>query len=112
MPPPSSVMQQYLDAKRQAGDALLLFRLGDFYELFYEDAQIASRLLNIAVTSREIRRFLLAVASHRFEQIARDMRGYAAKRDALRRDLISADEEDAYLRALIHLGSAKEYSAP
>jgi DNA mismatch repair ATPase MutS len=29
-------MQQYLDAKRQAGDALLLFRLGDFYELFYE----------------------------------------------------------------------------
>src|SRR5437764_9763324 len=53
MPPPSSVMQQYLDAKRQAGDALLLFRLGDFYELFYEDAQAASRLLNIAVTSRD-----------------------------------------------------------
>jgi DNA mismatch repair protein MutS len=46
-------MQQYLDAKRQAGDALLLFRMGDFYELFYEDAQAASHLLNIALTSRD-----------------------------------------------------------
>jgi DNA mismatch repair protein MutS len=51
--PPTQVMQQYLDAKRQAGDALLLFRLGDFYELFYEDAQTASRLLNIALTTRD-----------------------------------------------------------
>jgi DNA mismatch repair protein MutS len=50
--PPTQVMQQYLDAKRQAGDALLLFRLGDFYELFYEDAQTASRILNIALTTR------------------------------------------------------------
>ena len=66
----------------------------------------------LVVTSREIRRFILATASHRFEQITQDMRGYAAKREALRRDLISADEEDAYLRALIHLAGAEAYSAP
>jgi DNA mismatch repair protein MutS len=51
--PPTQVMQQYLDAKRQAGDALLLFRLGDFYELFHEDARTASRILNIALTTRD-----------------------------------------------------------
>jgi DNA mismatch repair protein MutS len=51
--PPTQVMQQYLDAKAQAGDALLLFRMGDFYEVFYEDAQTASRILNIALTARD-----------------------------------------------------------
>jgi hypothetical protein len=66
----------------------------------------------LAVTSYEIRRFILATASRRFEQITQQMRGYAAKRDAIRRDLISADEEDAYLRALVHLAGAREYSAP
>jgi hypothetical protein len=66
----------------------------------------------LAITSCDIRRFILATASHCFEQIAQDMRGYAAKREAIRRDLISADEEDAYLRALIHLAGAKDHSAP
>ena len=46
------MMQQYMEAKRQAPDALLLFRMGDFYELFYEDAIEASELLGIALTSR------------------------------------------------------------
>ena len=40
------------------------------------------------------------------------MRNYAVKREALRRDLISADEEDASFRALIHLVGAEEYCAP
>ena len=47
------MMQQYLDAKAACGDALLLFRMGDFYELFYEDAKIASRVLGLALTSRD-----------------------------------------------------------
>ena len=50
---PSPVMRQYLDLKRDAGDALLFFRMGDFYEVFFEDAEIAGRVLNIAVTSRQ-----------------------------------------------------------
>lgn len=47
------MMQQYLDAKAACGDALLLFRMGDFYELFYDDAKTASRTLGLALTSRD-----------------------------------------------------------
>jgi DNA mismatch repair protein MutS len=36
-------MRQYLDAKRQHRDAIVLFRMGDFYEMFYEDALVAAR---------------------------------------------------------------------
>lgn len=45
-------MQQYLDIKAQYPDAFLLFRMGDFYELFYEDAVEAARILEINLTSR------------------------------------------------------------
>lgn len=47
------MMQQYLDIKNQHKDALLLFRLGDFYELFFEDALLASRELEITLTGRD-----------------------------------------------------------
>jgi len=46
------LMQQYNAVKARYPHALLLFRLGDFYELFYEDAMIASRELRITLTSR------------------------------------------------------------
>ena len=45
-------MRQYLDAKQQYRDAILLFRMGDFYEMFYEDALTASRALELTLTSR------------------------------------------------------------
>lgn len=45
-------MQQYLDIKAQYPDAFLLFRMGDFYELFYDDAVKAAQLLEIGLTSR------------------------------------------------------------
>jgi DNA mismatch repair protein MutS len=45
-------MRQYLDAKRQYRDALLFFRMGDFYEMFYEDAVTAARALELTLTSR------------------------------------------------------------
>jgi DNA mismatch repair protein MutS len=48
------VRQQYLDTKRQYPDAILFFRLGDFYETFDEDAQIISRELDIVLTSRPV----------------------------------------------------------
>jgi DNA mismatch repair protein MutS len=47
------VMRQYRAAKDAHPDALLFFRLGDFYELFYEDAVIASRELQLTLTSRD-----------------------------------------------------------
>ncbi len=46
------MMQQYLRAKAEHPDKLLFYRMGDFYELFYEDAQRASRLLDITLTAR------------------------------------------------------------
>jgi DNA mismatch repair protein MutS len=45
-------MRQYLDAKQQHRDAIMLFRMGDFYEIFYEDALVASRVLELTLTSR------------------------------------------------------------
>jgi DNA mismatch repair protein MutS len=46
------MLRQYHEAKAQAEGALLFFRLGDFYELFYEDARIAAQLLGITLTAR------------------------------------------------------------
>jgi DNA mismatch repair protein MutS len=45
-------MRQYLDAKQQHRDAILFFRMGDFYEMFFEDALVASRALELTLTSR------------------------------------------------------------
>lgn len=45
-------MQQYLDIKQQYPDAFLLFRMGDFYELFYDDAVKAAQILELTLTSR------------------------------------------------------------
>lgn len=52
MKPITPMIQQYLQVKSQYPDAILFFRLGDFYEMFFEDAQVASRELDIALTSR------------------------------------------------------------
>lgn len=45
-------MRQYAEQKAQVGDAILFFRMGDFYEMFYDDAKIASQVLGLALTSR------------------------------------------------------------
>jgi DNA mismatch repair protein MutS len=49
---PSPVMVQYLEIKTGNPDSLLFYRMGDFYELFFEDAEIASRALGIVLTKR------------------------------------------------------------
>ncbi len=46
------MMKQYMDIKKQYLDCLLFFRMGDFYELFLEDAHIGAKVLNITLTSR------------------------------------------------------------
>jgi DNA mismatch repair ATPase MutS len=46
------MLRQYLELKDQAGSALLLYRMGDFYELFFEDAQTAAPVLGITLTRR------------------------------------------------------------
>lgn len=47
------MVQQYLEIKKQHPDCILFFRLGDFYEMFFEDAQVASRELEIVLTGRD-----------------------------------------------------------
>lgn len=46
-------MRQYVDQKKAVGDAVLLFRMGDFYETFFEDAALCARVLGIALTTRD-----------------------------------------------------------
>ena len=46
------MIRQYLQIKERYRDAILFFRLGDFYEMFFEDAEKASKILDIALTSR------------------------------------------------------------
>jgi DNA mismatch repair protein MutS len=46
------LMQQYREIKSRHRDAILFFRMGDFYEMFFDDAQLAARILNITLTSR------------------------------------------------------------
>ena len=46
------MMEQYYDIKKQFPNILLMFRMGDFYELFFDDARVASKILNISLTHR------------------------------------------------------------
>jgi len=46
-------MKQYQEAKRANPDCLIMLRMGDFYEMFFEDAKLASRVLNITLTTRD-----------------------------------------------------------
>src|SRR4051794_34008672 len=47
------MMQQYREAKERHPGMILLFRMGDFYEMFFEDAEVAARVLGLTLTSRD-----------------------------------------------------------
>ena len=49
----SPMMQQYCEIKEKNKDSILFFRLGDFYEMFFDDAKIASRELNLTLTGKD-----------------------------------------------------------
>ena len=49
---PTPMMVQYQRLKEEAGDALLFYRMGDFFELFFDDARVAANCLDIALTKR------------------------------------------------------------
>ena len=69
------MMQQYDQAKQACGDALLLFRMGDFYELFHEDAKTAAKELGLTLTSREKGPNGIPMAGFPYHQVD----GYIAK---------------------------------
>lgn len=68
-------MKQYHEAKQACGDALLLFRMGDFYELFYEDAKNAASILGLTLTSRDKGENPIPMAGFPYHQLD----GYLAK---------------------------------
>ena len=49
----SPMMQQYMRIKEQYKDAILFFRLGDFYEMFYDDAKLVSSELDLTLTGKD-----------------------------------------------------------
>ena len=49
----SPMMQQYMDIKKQYKNEILFYRLGDFYEMFFDDAILASRELELTLTGRD-----------------------------------------------------------
>src|SRR5262245_31882165 len=73
--PATPMMQQYLDATQACGDALLLFRMGDFYELFFDDAKLVSRVLGLTLTSRDKGENPVPMAGFPYHQLD----GYLAK---------------------------------
>ena len=52
-PAETPLMRQYLDVKERHPDAIVFFRLGDVYEMFFEDATTAARLLELTLTTRD-----------------------------------------------------------
>ncbi len=69
------MMRQYEEAKAAAGSALLLFRMGDFYELFHDDAKICARVLGLTLTSRDKGENPVPMAGFPYHQLE----GYLAK---------------------------------
>ena len=53
-PPATPVMRQYREAKDRHPDGILLFRLGDFYEIFFDDAKVAAPIMGVQLTSRPL----------------------------------------------------------
>lgn len=47
------MMKQYMEVKKQYEDCIIFYRLGDFYEMFFDDAKVASKILDLALTKRE-----------------------------------------------------------
>ena len=50
----SPMMKKYLETKDEYPDCILFYRLGDFYEMFFDDALLASRILDIALTGKAL----------------------------------------------------------
>src|SRR5205823_796831 len=67
------MMQQYQEAKERHPGMLLLFRMGDFYELFNEDAETAARLLGLTLTSRDKQVPMAGFPHHQLETYLRKL---------------------------------------
>src|SRR5260221_3003900 len=67
------MMQQYREAKSRHPDTLLLFRVGDFNELFYDDAEVGARALQLTLTSRDKQVPMAGFPHHQLEPYLRKL---------------------------------------
>jgi predicted GTPase len=101
--------------KKYLNDLAGFVRTGEGQKAYAYSQGVCLRHLGMLIAnvpSEEVVRFLLDHAARRFLEISEDMRNYALKRDALRYHMLSQDEKDAYLRALIHTAGAKRVCFP
>lgn len=95
----SPMMKQYEEAKAASGDAILLFRMGDFYELFHDDAKTAARVLGLTLTSRDKGENPIPMAGFPHHQLE----GYLAKlvRQGFRVAVCEQVEDPATAKGLV-----------
>ncbi|HUP77676.1 MAG TPA: DNA mismatch repair protein MutS, partial [Pirellula sp.] len=95
----SPMMKQYEEAKLASGDAILLFRMGDFYELFHEDANTVARVLGLTLTSRDKGENPIPMAGFPYHQLE----GYLAKlvRQGFRVAVCEQVEDPASAKGLV-----------
>jgi len=95
----SPMMKQYEEAKAASGEAILLFRMGDFYELFHEDAKTAARVLGLTLTSRDKGENPIPMAGFPHHQLE----GYLAKlvRSGFRVAVCEQVEDPAMAKGLV-----------
>ncbi|MFM9063306.1 MAG: DNA mismatch repair protein MutS [Pirellula sp.] len=95
----SPMMKQYEEAKAASGDAILFFRMGDFYELFHEDAKTAARVLGLTLTSRDKGENPIPMAGFPHHQLE----GYLAKlvRQGYRVAVCEQVEDPAMAKGLV-----------
>lgn len=86
---PSEMMQHYLAVKEKYKDCFVFYRLGDFYEMFYDDAIKASELLDLTLTARD----------SGLEERAPDVRRSVSRRRYLHRQIGISGRKGGYLRA-------------
>ena len=83
------MMKQYLEIKEQNKDSILFFRLGDFYEMFNEDAQLASRELDLTLTTRDRGKAALGEGDNSIGQLLPRIRRRCAAFPTIRATLTS-----------------------
>ncbi len=112
------MMEQYLRLKKQYEGSLLFFRLGDFYEMFYEDARLASPVMEIALTTRQkvpmcgvpyhaADTYLIKLLKHGFKvAICEQVEDPATAKGVVRRDVVKVLTPGTAVE--LNLGEAKE----
>mgnify|MGYP000093243253 CR=1 FL=1 len=96
----SPMMQQYFEIKKQHPNEILFYRVGDFYEMFYDDALTASRELELTLTGKNLRQGRTRPYVRRAVPLLRDLHG-APGRQGLQGRICEQMEDPALAKGLV-----------